>query len=181
MAEEVRYHVPLMHAFRDAYRKGDSRRSPRDDGEDRAPSEAEAVRRRGLSETQIRDTVLEDIGAILSTVDLQSAVEIEDLPHVSRSILNFGLYDIMHLTSEDSRVSEIERNIVAALLCYEPRIRRDSLQVEWSQRIDDVQQKIRLSISAEVDSRPVNIPVDFTAEVDLSACTAVIARGAERK
>ncbi len=87
----------------------------------------------------------------------------------------------MHLTSEDSRVSEIERNIVAALLCYEPRIRRDSLQVEWSQRIDDVQQKIRLSSSAEVDSRPVNIPVDFTAEVDLSACTAVIARGAERK
>ncbi len=181
MAEEVRYHVPLMHAFRDAFRKGDSRRPPRDEGDERTPSQAEAVRRRGLGETQIRDMVIEDIGAILTTIDLQSAVQIDDLPNVSRSILNFGLYDIMHLTSEDSRVSEIERNIVAALMCYEPRIRRDSLHVEWSQRIDDVQQKIRLSISAEVNNRPVNIPVDFTAEVDLSSCTAVIAQGTERK
>ena len=174
MAEEVRYHVPLMQAFRDAFRKGDARKAWTEAGDYRTLSEDEFVRRRGLSETHIRDIVLDDIGAILSTVDLQSAVDIADLIYLSRSILNFGLYDIMHLTSEDAGVSEIERNIVAALHTYEPRIRRDSLQVEWLQRIDDVQQKIRLSIYAEVANRPVNIPIDFTAEVDLSTGTATI-------
>ncbi|WP_042777569.1 type VI secretion system baseplate subunit TssE [Sinorhizobium fredii] len=174
MAEEVRYHVPLIHAFRDAFRKGDARKAGTENGEYRTLSEDEFVRRRGLSESHIRAIVLDDISAILSTVDLQSAVDIADLNYLSRSILNFGLYDIMHLTSEDAGVAEIERNIVAALLAYEPRIRRESLQVEWAQRIDDVQQKIRLSIYAEVANRPANIPLDFTAEVDLSTGAATV-------
>lgn len=183
MNEQVRYHVPLLHAFRDAYEKGDSRKarpSGGGDAEGHALSEDESVRRRGLSETQVRDAVLNDIGTIFSTIDLQSAVDIADLDYVSKSIVNFGLYDIMHLTSEDARIAEIEGNIVAAVLSYEPRVRGDSLHVEKSERIDDVGQKIRLSIYAEVSNRPVNIPVDFTAEVDLSTGAAGITQAVER-
>lgn len=183
MNEQVRYHVPLLHAFRDAYEKGDSRKARPSGGADadgHALSDDEAVRRRGLSESQVRDAVLNDIGTIFSTIDLQSAIDIADLDYVSKSVINFGLYDIMHLTSEDAGVAEIEGNIVAAVLSYEPRVRRDSLTVEKSEQIDDVGQKIRLSIYAEVSNRPVNIPVDFTAEVDLSTGAAGITQVAER-
>lgn len=178
MAEQVRYHVPLLHAFSEAFKKGDARKLEKPDGD--ALSEDEAVRRHGLSEFQVRDAVLNDIGTIFSTIDLQSTVDISDLDFVSRSILNFGIYDIMSLTSEDTWTADIERNIVAAIVSYEPRVFPGSIRVEKSEKIDDVGQKIRLSIYAEVSNRPVNIPIDFTAEVDLSSGLAGVAQMTER-
>ncbi|MBY3347983.1 type VI secretion system baseplate subunit TssE [Rhizobium laguerreae] len=180
MAEQIKYHAPLMNAFRMSYEKGDSRKVRLNDDGETALSETDAIRRRGMSEAQIRDIVLDDLSKIFSTIDLRSVLDIDDLPYVLKSVINFGLYDIMHLTSEDMGLAEIEKNILSALRSYEPRLRAGSLSVNRSEELDDVAQKIRLAVYAEVSNRPIDIPIGFTAEVDLSSCKTTVTRGFDR-
>jgi len=180
MADYIKYHTPLMSAFRLSFEKGDGRKATSEEVEEPALSETDAIRRRGMSETQIRDIVLEDLGTIFSTIDLDSVVNLGELPYVAKSVINFGLYDIMHLTSEDAGIAEIETNILAALRAFEPRLRAGSIHVERSEEVDHVGQKIRLSIYAEVTHRPVDIPIDFIAEVDISSCKTTVMRGVDQ-
>jgi type VI secretion system lysozyme-related protein len=191
MSEYDRYHVPLLHCFRDAFENGDAReeklesrserrdaKSPplRGDAGDKVLSAAARMRRRGLSETQIRQAVVESLVDIVNTIDLQSAVDLDDLEYVSKSILNYGLYDITHLTSDDANLEAIEQNMVAALMCYEPRIRAETLQIKRHTEFNDIDQKLRLSISAEVSYHPLDVPVDFVAEIDLGSSKVNISK-----
>jgi type VI secretion system protein ImpF len=175
MVDHVRYRVPVLHSFRDSFEKNDSRKlRSLDTSAERVISEHDAVRRRGLTEGQVRDMVMRDLDDLFSTIDLQSAIDLDGFSYASKSVLNFGLYDIAHLASEDPQLPEVEANIIAAVLDYEPRIRRETLQVERVQGVDEVAQRLRLSIYAEISSRPMNVPVDFVAEVDLSSGKATI-------
>ena len=144
MSELSRYAVPLMHSFRDAYENRDSRlekvewrADPRkvsaneadaDEGE-RVLSAAVRMRRRGFTETQIRQSVIDNMIDIVNTIDLQSALDLKDLEYASKSILNYGIYDLTHLTSDDSNLPVVEQSVTAALINYEPRIRKESVQV----------------------------------------------------
>ena len=184
MSELTRYAVPLMHSFRDAYDNRDSRlekvesraeaRKPvqgvgeADEGE-RVLSAAVRMRRRGFTETQIRQSVIDNLIDIVNTIDLQSAVDLKDLPYASRSVLNYGIYDLTHLTSDDSNLPLVEKNVTAALINFEPRIRKETIQVKRDMEFNDTVQKLRLSIYAEVSYHPLDIPIEFVAEIDLSS------------
>jgi type VI secretion system protein ImpF len=184
MSELSRYAVPLMHSFRDAYENRDSRQEKvewraetrqssdeeanADEGE-RVLSAAVRMRRRGFTETQIRQSVIDNLIDIVNTIDLQSAVEIKDLEYASRSVLNFGIYDLTHLTSDDSNLPMVEKNVTAAIINYEPRIRKETVHVRRDMEFNDTVQKLRLSIYAEVSYHPLDIPIEFVAEIDLSS------------
>lgn len=184
MSELSRYSVPLMHSFRDAYDNRDSRQekvewraetrqtsdasAAAEEGE-RVLSAAVRMRRRGFTETQIRQSVIENLIDIVNTIDLQSAVELADLPYASRSVLNYGIYDLTHLTSDDSNLPLVEQNVTAAIVNFEPRIRKETIQVRRDMEFNDTVQKLRLSIYAEVSYHPLDIPVEFVAEIDLSS------------
>jgi type VI secretion system protein ImpF len=166
-AEQDRYRVPLLHCFRDAYARGDAKKESRQSSDgDVVLSAAASLRRRGFSEAEIRQSVIE----------LQSAVDLEGLEYVKKSILNYGIYDISHLTSEDAGVAAVEQNMIAALLCFEPRIRRETLQVTREVRFDDVAQKLVLSVYAEVSYYPLDIPLEFFAEIDLGSSKIVVSK-----
>jgi type VI secretion system protein ImpF len=175
--EQDRYRVPLLHCFRDAYARGDARKDPNKskDG-DMVLSAAASLRRRGLSEAEIRQSVMDSLVNIVNTVDLQSAVDLSDLEYASKSIVNYGIYDVSHLTSEDAGVDTIEQNMIAALLCFEPRIRRDSLQITREALFDDVTQKLLLSVYAEVSYHPLDIPLEFVAEIDLGSSKIIVSK-----
>jgi type VI secretion system protein ImpF len=184
MSEFARYAVPLMHSFRDAYENRDSRQekvqwkaeaqkdpdtgSGSDDGE-RVLSAAVRMRRRGFTETQIRQSVIENLIDIVNTIDFQSASEIKDLEYVSKSVLNYGIYDLTHLTSDDSNLPMVEQNVTNAIINYEPRIRKETVHVKRDVEFNDTVQKLRLSIYAEVSYHPLDIPIEFVAEIDLSS------------
>jgi type VI secretion system protein ImpF len=175
--EQDRYRVPLLHCFRDAYARGDARKdqSKSKSGE-LVLSAAASLRRRGLSEAEIRQSVMESLVDIVNTIDLQSAVDMSGLEYASKSIVNYGIYDISHLTSEDAGVDAIEQNMIAALLCFEPRIRRDSLQITREARFDDVAQKLLLSVYAEVSYEPLDVPLEFVAEIDLGSSKIIVSK-----
>ena len=136
------------------------------------------MRRRGFTETQIRQSVIDNMIDIVNTIDLQSSVELKDLDYASKSILNYGIYDLTHLTSDDSNLPMVEQSVTAAIINYEPRIRKESVHVRRDVEFNDVVQKLRLSIYAEVSYHPLDIPIEFVAEIDLSSGKVGIGKAA---
>lgn len=191
MADFTRYSVPLLACFAESYKQHDSRRDAAfrrnggdtqssTDPDENVLSAAVEMRRRGLTEAEFRQSVVDSLTDIVNTVDLQSSEDIRDLEYVSRSILNYGIYDLTHLTSEEAGLSVIEQNVTAALVNFEPRIVKESVQVTREVVFNDVNQSLRLSIFAELSSKPMEIPVEFVAEVDMSMGKVTISSGLKR-
>ncbi|HEU4463229.1 MAG TPA: aminotransferase class IV, partial [Solirubrobacterales bacterium] len=57
------------------------------------------AQRRGADEAVLKRNLAVDLLALVNTIDLSSAVDLDDFEHVGRSVLNFGLRDVAHLTS----------------------------------------------------------------------------------
>jgi type VI secretion system protein ImpF len=164
------FQVPLMHAFRDAFDAKDSKRKIDNRvGGEKVLSGRGSLKRRGASESILKRDLAIDLSSLVNTVDLGSAVDLTDFEFVSNSVLNFGLYDVSHLTSEEMAVSEIATDLVNALIQHEPRLNKETLTVERSDQFDETNQKMRYEISAEMLSKPLDIPLEFVAEVDVAS------------
>lgn len=165
-----RFQIPVMFAFRDAFDAKDARKriEERRDGE-KVISGRGSLKRRGADETVLKRNLAVDLLALVNTIDLASAIDLEEFEHVGRSVLNFGLYDIAHLTSEEIGVETVARDLSAALLNHEPRLDPESLQVVRDREIDEVNQRIRFTVSAEMSCTPLDIPIEFVAEIDIGS------------
>jgi type VI secretion system protein ImpF len=165
-----RFQIPVMFAFRDAFDAKDARKriEERRNGE-KVISGRGSLKRRGADETILKRNLAVDLLALVNTIDLASAIDLGDFEHVGRSVLNFGLYDIAHLSSEETGVDAIARDLSAALLQHEPRLNTETLQVVRDQDFDDVNQRIRFTVSAEMACKPLDVPIEFVAEIDVGS------------
>jgi type VI secretion system protein ImpF len=87
------------------------------------------------------------------------------VPYARRSIINFGIPDISHRTIDEIGVNHIPDEIKQAIMNYEPRLARASLHVERDPKVDPAELKIRFIVHADLTCDPVNIPVQFIADV----------------
>ncbi len=163
--------IPLMYAFRDAAERGDSRREEhvQDSSGARVLTERGSVRRRGANENQLKRNLDVDLGHLLNPVNLASAIDLSPYPHVARSVLNYGVSDMTHLTSDALVDREVSRNMRETLRNHEPRLLSSSVEVEQGEEFDEINQRISLQISAEMLCRPVDVPLEFTAEIDMGS------------
>lgn len=161
--------IPLMFAFRDAYEKRDA---ARDDGSwvdgERVIAERNGTRR-GAAESVLKRDLGTDLGSLVDTINLAASVDLAALPYVARSVLNFGLPDLSAVTVSSEQIDVVGSNLRAALLGHEPRLNAKTLSVERNEDDVDPNQRIRFKVYAELISRPLDIPVEFVAEVDVGA------------
>lgn len=164
------FQVPLMFAFRDAFKKGDSRTlvDERSEGE-RVLSERGALRRRGAGEAALKRDLAIDLMALVNTINLDSAEPLDGFDHARKSVINFGLPDVTHITSDEMAVRDIGNNLKAALIHFEPRIYPEALVVERDEVFDEVNQRIRFLVSAEMACNAFDVQIDFVAEVEVSS------------
>ena len=164
------FQVPLMLAFREAFREGDAakRIDERVAGE-RVVAARGSLRRRGADETLLRRDLATDLLSLVNTIDLGSAIDISDLDHVRQSILNYGLPDLTALTSLEADVATIGEHFRNALLAHEPRLRPESVHIERQTDVEDETHRVRFSVSAEMACSPLDLPTEFVAEVDTSS------------
>lgn len=161
-----------MFAFRDAYEKHDSLKEEdvRADGE-RVLTDRASLRRRSADEAYLKRDLSIDLANLVDTIDLASVIELDGLEYVQKSVLNYGLYDLTHVTLGGDDVARIADWLKSAVLQHEPRISPDTLSVE--QVMDEVSdtnsQRVRFKVHAELISRPLDIPIEFVAEIDSSA------------
>ena len=163
--------VPLMYAFRDAARARDARREERvtDTAEARVLTERGSIRRRGANEGQLKRNLDKDLSDLVNTVNLASSIDLAGLDHVRRSVLNYGVRDLSHLTRESITAYELTETMREALTSHEPRLLPATLEIEADTTYDEINQRISVSIRAEMACRPVDIPLEFEAEIDVGS------------
>src|SRR6201996_4423566 len=94
---------PLMFAFRAAHEKRDAKKALdlRDAHGERIIAARRAPSRAPISESGLRREVSGDLGDLLNTVNLDSAIGLDDMPQVATSVLNFGFPDLSTRTIDE--------------------------------------------------------------------------------
>jgi type VI secretion system protein ImpF len=164
---KTRLSPPLMHVFRAAHDAKDAKKRVdiRNEAGDRVIAGRRLRVRQVISESVLRREVTRDLEALLNTIALESTVDMSQAEYVRKSILNYGLVDVTHRTIDEIGVDDICEEIRAAVVHYEPRLAAASLRVERDMSVDPVELKIRFIVRADLTCDPVNVPVEFTADI----------------
>ncbi len=167
-----------MQAFREAARARDSRKvaDERDASGDRVIAGRRNMARRATNEQALRRELSEDLSTLLNTVNLGSTLDISELTYVSNSILNFGLADISSFTVEEMAVADVSVELRDILRSYEPRLVPETIEVERIGGVDTVDMKVRFVIRAEMRASPVDVPVEFVADLEIETAKMQISR-----
>jgi len=164
-----RLRPPLMFAFREAHAEKDAKVSLdlRDAGGERVIANRRAAPRAAITEPKLRREIAIDLDGLVNTVNLASSVNLSAFEHVQRSILNHGFPDLANRSIDEHRVDLIREDMIAVLLGYEPRLIRESIAVERDDSLDRAELKVRFLVRADLNCEPLNVPVQFVADLEL--------------
>ncbi|MGH1369532.1 MAG: type VI secretion system baseplate subunit TssE [Maritimibacter sp.] len=167
---EDRAKVTIMQVFRASHHAHDSRRaSEKTEAGDGQITERARMRREGVSEDELRRLLQDDLASLMNTVQLDAATPLEDAEHVKHSILNYGFRDLSSVAAKNLTSPAIIASIRQSLIDHEPRLIPSSINVQLKNDEGGVNQRLALHIEAEMMGDPVDVPLDFDAEVDLGA------------
>ena len=96
--------------------------------------------------------------------------------HVRRSVLNFGLPDITHRSIDELSIDDISEEIRSALLHYEPRLVANTIRVTKNPETDEAELKLRFVVRADLTCEPLNVPVEFVADLELDSGNITVGR-----
>jgi type VI secretion system protein ImpF len=165
----TRLGLPIMFAFRDAHEAKDAKVAGAGRGKaaDGRVVVSRASLRASITEPQLRAEVARDLDALLNTTNLASAIDLTDAEEVRRSIVNFGLPDVVNRTIDETRANDIVGEIREAVATYEPRILEKTIKVARDNTIDPATLAIRFVVTGEMACNPVAVPVEFIADLEV--------------
>jgi type VI secretion system protein ImpF len=158
---------PLMHVFRAAHESADAKKSidVRNDAGDRVLASRRMRPRQAITEALLRREVSRDLEILLNAISMESSIDMSDTPHVRRSILNFGLADVSSRTIDGADIKKIPDEIRTAVMNFEPRLASASLQIQRDTGVDAAELKVRFIVRADLICHPVQVPVEFIADI----------------
>lgn len=170
--------IPLMQAFRSSFRARDSKKiiEQRDEFGDRIVAGRRSTPRRAANEQALRDDLGDDLVTLLNTVSLGSAVDLDVFPYVAKSILNFGLADLSSKTVDSDAFERIGAELREALKHFEPRLIAETISIERDKSADSTELKVRFLIHADMHATPIDVPVDFVADIEIDSAKMKISR-----
>jgi type VI secretion system protein ImpF len=164
-----RLRPPLMFAFREAHRSKDAKvqLDLRDASGERVIAGRRAAPRAAITESKLRQEIAIDLEALVNTVNFGSSTDLSRFEHVRRSVLNHGFPDIQNRSIDEYRVGNIKSELAEVLVGFEPRLVKQSIVVERDESLDGAELKIRFVVRADLNCDPLNVPVQFVADVEL--------------
>ena len=105
----------------------------------------------------------------MNTVNLDSVEDLSKAPEVRKSILNFGFSDLARISIDENEVFGVAKRLETALRDFEPRLAPDSIKSRRDETASPEELRVRFLISAELKLQPVNVPMQFVAEVELDS------------
>jgi len=178
IGKKERLSPPLMHAFRSAFEARDSKKKLdlRDESGERVIANRRTAARTAITEPTLRREVARDLDALMNTIALESTLDLRSSEYVRRSVLNFGFPDITHRSIDEIAVNDVSHEIATVLMHYEPRLVRDTIQVMRDSAIDSADLKVRFIVRADLSCEPLNVPIEFVADVEVDSGKIVINR-----
>ena len=160
---------PLMFAFRVAHEKRDAKVALdlRDAAGERVIAPRRSTSRAPITEAGLRREVANDIADLLNTTNLDSAEDLSLAPEVAHSILNYGLPDLSRRTIDENRLIELGREIEIALADFEPRLVSGSIRARRDESVFADELKLRFLVHAELRAQPVDVAIEFIADVEI--------------
>lgn len=157
-----------MYLFRDAHAARDATRQAdvRDEEGARIISGRRGMTRQPVSEPVLRREVARNVASVLNTVHLAAAEDLTAFRRVRTSILNYGIPDLSGTTIDENTVDQIAATIREALIVYEPRIIPRTIVAERDESVSVEELRVRFTVQAQLRFEPLDIPVEFIAEVD---------------
>lgn len=178
LARKERLSPPLMYAFRTAHEARDAKKKLdlRDEGGERVIANRRTAARVAITEPTLRREVSRDLDALMNTIALESTQDLREYEHVRKSVLNFGLPDIAHRSIDELSLEEVKYEIATALTSHEPRLVRNTVQVTRDTSVDAADLKVRFIVRADLFCEPLNVPIEFVADVEIDTGKITIAR-----
>ena len=136
-----------------------------DDQPERATEPRES---RVLSPARLRECVRRDLTWLFNTTHMQSLQNLDELPLVARSVLNYGIRDLAGRTASSLDTVELEQMIRQAILNFEPRLDRNSVMVRPV--LDERQMNqnaLSFDVEAELWAQPLPLRLFLRTAVDL--------------
>jgi type VI secretion system protein ImpF len=113
------------------------------------------------------ESVKENLNALLNCTNLAARDNLDAHPHIARSVLNYGLPDLVGKVVAGLRVRDLENIFVQAIQNFEPRIRRDTIKVRAvSSKFDD--NPIVFEIEGELCNTSIPLHLFLRTQVDLT-------------
>ena len=137
----------------------------------------EPIEGRVMSKARLRQAVLRDLAWLFNTTRYDTGPQLAHVPHVRRSVVNYGLPALSGRTSASMDIVELERAIRQAILDFEPRILPDSLEVRAVKHASPAEQHniVGVQIQGQLWAQPVPIEMLVRTEIDLETGKVEIA------
>jgi type VI secretion system protein ImpF len=145
---------------------------------DEEPEAKEEARdKRVLSMRRLRESVLRDLGWLLNSSNLSSAVEdLEDYPLVARSVINYGLPDLAGESASGIDATKVERMLRQAIWDFEPRILRNTVKIRSVIDRDQMNRNaVAFVIEGDLWAQPVPLRLYLKTELDLESGSVTLA------
>lgn len=118
-----------------------------------------------FTESALRANVRRELGWLLNTNNLESSIDLSRFPRVRSSVLNYGVVDLTGKSQSHLAVTARAAQIRAAILAFEPRMARQTLQVEAQPGIDR-ENSITYVIVGDIGAAAESLHVQFFSDVE---------------
>ncbi len=108
---------------------------------------------------------MRDLELLFSTIAPAEDSGLNDLPHASRSVLNYGVRELESLRRDQVMRGELERRVAQAIERFEPRLSARSVSVHVMDSEESLA-SIELLIDGELWMLPAPEPIRLRASLD---------------
>ena len=118
---------------------------------------------------RLRDIIRRDLAWLLNAGNQDTLIDADRYPHVTASVLNFGVRDVAGDFSSPTRVDDIRKAIARAITLFEPRIRAGSLEVILREHSGkDNKAVVDFDIRADMWAQPLPMELYLRSRIDLT-------------
>lgn len=134
---------------------------------------AETAEQRQAVARHLREIVSRDIGLLLNADPMETAVDLDGLPRVRQSVLNFGFPSTVGKYASSVNVHKLASRIEGVLRAFEPRLSRVRVTPDGEPGRAEVHE-VSLRIDAELWGQPAPFQVVLHTRIDIESGKASV-------
>ena len=127
--------------------------------------ELESAERRMLSTRRLRECVLRDLGWLFNSLNLDSCQDLESVPYVAASVLNFGLPSFAGRMSSSIDPAESAERLRRAVELFEPRLSSVRVKPQPSSE-EENDGTLEFTIDAQLWGYPMSQQLELHTKID---------------
>jgi type VI secretion system protein ImpF len=124
---------------------------------------------RVMSKSRLRQAVLRDLAWLFNATRFETTGQLARMPHVRRSVVNYGLPSLSGRALSSLDLAELERGVRQSILDFEPRVLPETLQVTALAETNELDHHnvVGVEIRGQLWAQPMPLELLVRTEIDL--------------